>query len=334
MGSVVSHRWWRCVAVVLTAIGFFSLTFHAAAKAPMQKNQAPGFYRMMLGRFEVTALCDGLLEADPTALKNITPSDVKKLLARSLIFDFRPVPISTNAYLVNTGDKLVLIDAGGGSSLLSGLGGLQQALKASGYKPEQVDAVLITHLHGDHFAGLIDANGKPAFPNATVYISKTEHDHWFGDTEPKDVPKEYLDYFRGIRKRVRDTADAYRKLGHWKVFADAKLPIAGFQPIATPGHTPGHTSYEIESDGRRLLFLGDIIHFGPVQFPRPDVYVFDANPKQAVASREALFRRVADGKTLVAGMHLPFPGIGRLRADGKNAYGWIPIDYSPVLNVK
>ena len=102
------------------------------------------------------------------------------------------------------------------------------------------------------------------------------------------------------------------------------------QGRAVPGHTPGHTAYEIESDGQSLLILGDMIHCAAVQFARPEAAVsFDADAKQAVSTREAVFRRVADGKTLVAGMHLPFPGIGRLRVEGKNAYSWAPIEYSP-----
>ena len=300
-----------------------------ASLPEQKKTQAPGFYRMMIGSVEITALCDGIVELDAALLKNVSEVDRDALLKRAMIEDPHKLPTSTNAYLINTGAKLVLVDAGGGTAF-PGLGHLLENLKASGYKPEEVDAVLITHLHPDHMAGLIDAKGKPVFPKAVVYVAKAENDYWLSEADP-EVPAMYKEHLKKARKQVRDTAKPYIELNQWRTFEDGKLPILGIKAVAIPGHTPGHTAYEIQSGGQTLLIIGDTVHVAAVQFARPDAAVsFDSDPKQAVATREALFRRIADGKTFVADMHVAFPGIGRLRSDGKDTYTWVPIEYSPL----
>ena len=150
------HR--RCLWIaILGVLAFLGRTANVTAEAPMQKTQAPGFYRMMIGTFEVTALFDGLVELDAGLLTNVSEKEVHDLLSRALIDNPHKIPTSANAYLVNTGSKLVLIDAGGGKVFGPALGHLAENLAAAGYKPEQVDAVLITHMHGDHVGGLIDA---------------------------------------------------------------------------------------------------------------------------------------------------------------------------------
>jgi glyoxylase-like metal-dependent hydrolase (beta-lactamase superfamily II) len=302
------------------------------AEAPMQKTQSPGYYRMMLGQIEVTALFDGIVELDAALLQNISETDVKDLLSRSMIDDPHKLPTSVNAYLINTGNKLVLIDAGGGTFYGSTKGQLPENLKTSGYTADQVDDVLITHLHPDHVAGLLGPDRKPAYPKAVVYVAKAENDFWRSDVDPKNIPPEYKEPLKQARKIVHDAAKPYIELGQWKTF-ETDLPIPGIKAVAIPGHTPGHTAYEVSSDGKTLIIIGDMVHFAAVQFPRPDAAVsFDLDAKQAVATRKVIFDRVADGKTFVAGMHLSFPGIGRLRSDGTNAYSLIPVDYSPVSN--
>jgi glyoxylase-like metal-dependent hydrolase (beta-lactamase superfamily II) len=240
------------------------------------------------------------------------------------------IPAPANAYLINTGSKLVLVDTGGGKAFGAALGHLPESLAAAGYKPEQIDAVLITHFHGDHAGGLLNAAGKPAFPNAVVYLAKAENDYWLSDAEPS-VPPEYKEHLKQARKMARKISEPYLALNRWKTFEDGNLPIEGIKAVPIPGHTPGHTAYEIKSGGRTLIIIGDTVHVAAVQFARPDAAVsFDSDPKQAVATREALFRRIADGKTFVADMHIAFPGIGRMRSDGKNGYVWVPIEYSPL----
>jgi glyoxylase-like metal-dependent hydrolase (beta-lactamase superfamily II) len=302
------------------------------AEAPMVKTQAPGYYRMMLGQFELTALLDGCVELDASLLKNASDAEIQALLARQFIDNPHKLPAPVNAYLVNTGRMLILFDTGGGSLCGPAMGNLPKNLKAAGYRPEQVDAVLLTHLHPDHLGGLLGADGKPAFPNATVYVSQPESDYWLSTADPEKVPPEFRQHLAGALKLVRKVAAPYQAAGRWKTFTEAaELPVAGVRAVPIPGHTPGHTAYEVTSAGQSLLITGDMVHCGAVQFPRPDVAVtFDTDSKQAVASREALLRRAAAGKTLLAGMHIAFPGLGRVRPDGHNGYTWVPVEYSPV----
>jgi glyoxylase-like metal-dependent hydrolase (beta-lactamase superfamily II) len=321
----------RCfVAVVLGLVFVIGCTDNATAEAPMQKAQAPGYYHMMVGEFEVTALFDGIVPLDTGRLMNVSEKEGRELADRALVDNPHKIPTSVNVYAINTGSKLVLVDAGGGKLFGPTLGHMGENLASAGYKPEQVDAVLISHLHPDHVGGLIDAKGRPAFPNAVVYLAKAENDYWLSDVEPS-VPDVYKEHLKQARKMVRHVAEPYLALKRWKVFENGKLPIAGITPIAIPGHTPGHTAYEIQSGGEKLVIIGDTVHIAAVQFARPDAAVsFDSDPKQAVATHKALFRRLADGKTFVADMHIAFPGIGRLRSDGKEGYVWVPIEYSPL----
>jgi tetratricopeptide (TPR) repeat protein/glyoxylase-like metal-dependent hydrolase (beta-lactamase superfamily II) len=301
-----------------------------ASMPEQKKTQVPGFYRMMLGNVEITALFDGMVELDSGLLQNISEADIAALLKRAMIDDPHKIAAPANAYLVNTGIKLVLIDAGGGAAYGKGLGRLIENLKASGYKPEEVDTVLITHLHPDHVGGLVDLDGKSAFAKAVVYVAKAENDYWLSDVEPK-VPAAFKEHLKKARKMVRDTAKPYLDSKRWRTFDEGKLPILGIKAVAIPGHTPGHTAYEIQSGGQKLVVIGDMVHVAAVQFARPDAAVsFDSDPKKAVATREALFRQLADNRAIVADMHVAFPGLGRIRSDGKDVYTWVPIEWAPL----
>lgn len=361
----------KSLAALVAALLLFVLPSALHAEAPMVKTQAPGFYRLMLGQFEVTALLDGCIMFDAALLRNAPQSELQSLLARQFVENPHKILSTVNAYLINTGAKLILVDAGGGSLLGPAMGRLAENLKAAGYRAEQVDAVLLTHLHPDHVAGILDAAGKPAFPNAVVYVSKPESVYWLSTADPQKVSPEYRQHLEGAIKLVRKAAGPYLASDRWKTFSGEELPLAGVRAVATPGHTPGHTAYEFTSptdgtrrvpgtlgnpadgtrrvpdtlgkpaDGTRrgpdtlqsLLVIGDMVHCAAVQFPRPDVAVsFDSDSKQAVATRGAIFRRVAAKKTLVAGMHIPFPGLGHIRADGEKGYVWVPVEYGPARN--
>ena len=281
---------------------------------------------MMIGQHEVTALFDGALQMDVKRLTNAQPEDIRKLLARMFV-GTQKMQTAVNTYLINTGRHLVLVDVGGGSIYGSALGNTLTNLRAAGYKPEQVDRVIVTHLHGDHIAGLINANGQPTFPNATVYVDKTENDYWLSDQFAAAAPAEWQRIFVA----AKNTAAPYLEQGRWKTFS-ANMPIApGITAVAAPGHTPGHTAFAVESDGQRLLIWGDLVHSHAAQFARPEVaFNFDVDPKQAIATRFAIFKSVAQSGELVAGMHLPFPGIGHVRADGNGVYSWVPVEYAPL----
>ena len=309
----------------LLALAASALLMPAAqAGAPQQKNQAPGYYRMMLGDFEVTALLDGTVDLQPKQLlTNTTQAQVGKLLDRS--FEKDAVPTSVNAYLVNTGDKLVLVDTGAAGLFGPTLGNLLANLKAAGYQPEQVDAVLITHMHPDHVGGLI-ADGKIAFPNATVHADQHDADFWLAQANLDKAPADAKGFFQGAMASM----NPYITAGKFKPFNGNTDLLPGIRAVATPGHTPGHSIYVVESKGQKLVLWGDLMHVAAVQFVQPQItIVFDTDSKAAAMQRKKAYADAAAGRYLVAGAHLPFPGIGHVRAEGKS-YAWVPVDYNVI----
>lgn len=318
--------------MALAAVVSFGLLPQASvqAAAPMTHTQAPGYYRMQLGRFEVTALFDGVLNLNKKLLQGITEKELSQRLSRMFVGD-PEMQTSVNAFLINTGTHLVLVDTGAAKLFGPGLGEMLQNLKAAGYQPEQVDTVLITHLHGDHVGGITDAAGKPVFPNASIHMAKAESDFWLSQQNADAAPKER----QGSFKMARDSAAPYLASGQWKTFSGNVELVPGIKTIDTHGHTPGHTVYAVESDGQKLLLWGDLLHAHAVQFARPDVTMaFDADQKQAIAARRGILQLAAKEKALVAGAHLPFPGIGHIRADGKDSYSWVPIEFTPMAETK
>ena len=310
--------------VALMATGCVSLSV-TEARAPMVKTQAPGFYRMMVGDVEVTALNDGVVDFSPVKLlTNTTPADVAAMLYKR--FEPDPLPTSVNAYLVNQGDRLVLVDTGAGTVLGPQLGGLLRNLEAAGYKPEQVDDVLITHMHPDHIGGLVTGT-LPAFPNATVHADKVDANLWLNPAEFEKAPEDQgmLGKFRF--RAVKASMDAYTARGKLKWFDGNGSILPGIRSISSRGHSPGHAFFELESKGERLVFWGDLVHFGQVQLELPEVTMYsDIDPAKAAASRETAFADAASGRYLVAAAHLPFPGLGHIRKN-ERGYAWVPVTY-------
>jgi glyoxylase-like metal-dependent hydrolase (beta-lactamase superfamily II) len=294
----------------------------AMAAPPLVKTQAPGYYRMMLGDFEITALSDGTvaLHVDEL-LTNIGPSRVKQALQRAGLGE--PVETSVNGYLINTGSKLVLVDTGAAGLFGPTLGSLVANLKASGYQPEQVDEVYLTHMHPDHVGGLM-AGDKLAFPNAVVRADKRDADYWLSQANLDKAPENAKDFYRGAMASLKP----YQEAGKFKPFdGDAEL-VPGIKAVAAHGHTPGHAIYVVESKGQKLVLWGDLMHVAAVQFADPSVTIrFDVDSKAAAPQRKKAYASAARDGYYVAAAHLSFPGIGKLRAEGKG-YVWLPVNYS------
>lgn len=305
-------------------VGSLVLATAAQAGAPQLKTQAPGFYRMMLGDIEVTALLDGTLDLQPKQLlTNTTQKEVGKLLDRS--FQKDTVQTSVNGYLINTGSKLVLVDTGAAGLFGPTAGNLLANLKASGYQPEQVDEVYITHMHPDHVGGLL-ADGKPAFPNAIVRADQHDADFWLSQATMEKAPKEVQGFFQGAMASL----NPYVAAGRFKPFDGEAELVPGVRSFAARGHTPGHSIYAVESKGQKLVLWGDLMHVAAVQFPQPQVTIsFDNDSKSAAIQRKKAYADAAKGGYLVAGAHLPFPGIGHIRAEGRG-YIWVPVDYQQI----
>jgi len=312
----------RLIAIAASIVASALMFAGADAAAPLTKTQAPGYYRMMLGDFEVTAILDGTVPLTVgQLLTNTTPAKVDKALKRAALTD--PVETSVNAYLVNTGDKLVLIDAGAAKLFGPTLGNLIANIKAAGYQPEQVDAVYITHMHPDHVGGLMSGD-KPAFPNATVRADKHEADYWLNQANMEAAPKDAKGFFQGAMASV----NPYVAGGKFQPFDGDTDLVPGIKAVASHGHTKGHTTYVVESKGQKLVLWGDLMHVAAVQFPEPSVTIkFDTDSRPAASERKKAFADAAKRGYWVAAAHLPFPGIGHLRAEG-NGYVFVPANYS------
>ena len=304
------------------AAGIALLAGGADAEAPMRGGQAPGWYRMTLGKFEITALSDGTIQAPVDRfLHGVPPAREKALLERAYLES--PVETSVNGFLVNTGRKLMLIDAGAGGLYGPVLGKLVANLEASGYAPEQVDEIYMTHLHGDHVGGITRADGVAVFPNAVVRVDAKDADHWLSHKNLDAASADEKASFKSAMGSVKPYADT----GRFKPFSGATERAPGIHAIPAHGHTPGHTVYAIESEGRKLVVWGDMVHVAAVQFPHPTATWSESDSRLALAQRRKHFADASKKGYYVALAHVAFPGIGRLRAEG-SGYVWVPVVYS------
>ena len=293
----------------------------AHATAPQVKTQ-PGYYRMMLGDFEVTALSDGTVALPvDKLLTNTSPAQVGKGLASSFLK--APVETSVNGYLINTGTKLVLVDTGAAGLFGPTLGNLLASLKAAGYQPEQVDEIYITHMHPDHVGGLM-AGDKPVFPNAVVRADQHDADFWLSAANLEKAPADAKGFFQGAQASL----NPYVAAGKFKPFNGSTELVPGIKAVAAPGHTPGHSIYVVESKGQKLVLWGDLMHVAAVQFAHPSVTIqFDTDSKAAAVQRKKAYAEAAKQGYLVGSAHLSFPGLGHLRTEGKG-YEFVPVNYS------
>jgi glyoxylase-like metal-dependent hydrolase (beta-lactamase superfamily II) len=315
----------RVVAALIAVLASFVVGPNAALDAaPPHRDQVPGFYRLKVGDLEVTALYDGTGAFDPHWL-NGTKATMDGVV-KGLNEDPHMLDVVDSGFLVNTGKQLILVDAGAGTWWGgAALGRLVGSLRSAGYTPEDVDIVLVTHLHSDHVGGLTTQDGKRAFPNADVYVAKAESDFWLSPEIAAKAPKDAQPFFQSAQA----IAAPYINAGKWHTFSGSEPIVDGMQIVPLPGHTPGHTGYEFSSKGQRILFWGDTIHAQRVQFPHPEVTaIFDIDQTAAAATRNQLLPKLAGGDVLIASPHSSlFPPLGRLRKDG-SGYSWAPVVFT------
>lgn len=297
----------------------------AAVQAADTQRQAPGYYRMTLGKLTVTAVSDGTVTIPLDQL--LVPIDKETLQRRMAEDAMTPqAETSLNTFVIDDGKQRVLVDTGAGQLFGNNGGHLLENLRAAGYPADSINAVLLTHVHGDHSGG-VSQQGKPTFPNADVYVDKRDPDFWLNDANQSKVEE-------GQRHTFKESADAFNPLiaaGKLKTFsAPARLPL-GIQAQAAYGHTPGSVTYRIESEGQTLVLWGDIIHAKAVQMPEPQVAIhFDVDRRQAIATRERILAQAAKEGFWVAAAHISFPGLGHVQRQG-NGYRWVPANYSTQL---
>src|SRR6266852_2609808 len=314
----------RSAAALLAALAIFVGGPNAAlAAAPQHHDQVPGFYRLKVGDLEVTALFDGFGVFDQRWL-NGTKATMDGV-ANSLHEDPHMRDDGDTGFLVNTGKQIILVDAGSGTWYGgAALGRLVGSLRSAGYTPEEVNHVLVTHLHSDHIGCLTTQDGKRVFPNAEIYVAKAESVFWLSTEIAAKAPKDAQPFFQSAQA----IAAPYIKAGKWHAFGDSETIVDGMQLISLRGHTPGHTGYEFSSKGQKILFWGDTIHLQSVQLQHPELtVVFDIDPTAAAATRNQLLPRLAREGVVIAGPHMSFPGLGRLHKEG-SGYNWTPVAFT------
>src|ERR1700736_5054749 len=323
--NVFKRNLTRFAAVLLAALAGLAAGPNAALDAaPQHHDQQPGFYRLKVGDLEVTALFDGAAVFDAHWL-NGTKATMDGVV-NALQEDPRLLDVSDEGFLVNTGKQRILVDAGAGSWWGGGvLGRLAGSLRSAGYTPEEIDIVLLTHLHSDHVGGLTTQDGKRVFPNADVYVAKAESDFWLSTEIAAKAPKEVQPFFQSAQA----IAAPYIKAGKWHAFTGSEPIVDGMQIVPLPGHTPGHTGYEFSSKGQQILFWGDIVHAQRVQLQHPEVTtIFDTDQTAAAATRHELLPKLASEDVLIAGPHSSvFPPLGRLHKEG-SGYSWVTVVFT------
>ena len=291
--------------------------------------QVPGVYRQLDGALQVTALFDGVAFLPARQLKDIDLARAEGWLGAAHVpHTPKGVQTAVNAYLEQPAGELVLVDAGTAGCFGPSLGQVLGNLRAAGVRPEDVHHVLLTHAHPDHLCGLLTAEGQVAYPNATVWLSAADAAYWLDTATRGQMPEPMRPLFDMARQAVAP----YQAAGRFKAFGPGDALPAGAERVDSPGHTPGHTSWLFRGSAGQapLLASGDVVpyHAGQLRHPTAS-FEYDSDRRQAVASRQRLLARAADQGWWVAGAHLPFPGIGHVRREGRAGYAWVPAEFGP-----
>ncbi len=295
----------------------------AFAAAPMLGVDRPAFNRFKLGAFEITTVFDGgiALDGPHPIFGQDQPAEAVQQLAEANHLPPTRMEIGFTPVIVNTGAKLIVFDTGNGAGRRPAAGKFGEALRAAGYTPEQVDIVVITHMHPDHIGGIMEGDA-PLFPNAAYVTGAREYDFWSAD-DRLSGPTE------GAAKLVRSHVVPFAEK---MTFLDPEGDVvSGITAVNAFGHTPGHMAYHLESEGRRLLLWADTANHFAISVQKPDWHVrFDMDKEMAGQTRKRLFDMVAADRIAVAGYHMPFPAVGYIEArDG--AYRWTQAAYELYL---
>jgi glyoxylase-like metal-dependent hydrolase (beta-lactamase superfamily II) len=303
-----------------------AITPSAQAAAPKLEKQTAGAYRYKVGDYEVTAIHDGVnrLKLTEGFVRNAKLPEVQDALKQAYM-PTDELPITFTVLVVNTGSKLILFDTG-----LGGLGGPTSGMmipnmKAAGIDPASIDAVVISHFHGDHINGVRPKEGIEGFTKAEIMVPAKEWDFWMDDAKMAQAPEGLKGNFQNVRRVFGPIAKDLKRYDWDKEVAP------GITAIGAPGHTPGHTIFSVASGSDRLMILSDVTNHPALFVRNPDwSAVFDQDADMARATRHKVLDMVAAERMHVAGFHFPFPANGYIAKDGKG-YELVPAPWTTVL---
>ncbi|HML08232.1 MAG TPA: MBL fold metallo-hydrolase [Xanthobacteraceae bacterium] len=304
----------------------------AQAAAPPVGKQAAGFYRYKVGDLECTSINDGARTFPmPDAFVRNVPKAEALAAAEAVYMPPGMVTVPFNPQLINTGGKLVLIDCGLGSAWFENskgaVGRTVLNLIAAGVDPKNVDIVLMSHLHPDHTNGIRAADGAMAFPNAEIMVPAKDWAFWMSEENAAKAQSNQMmkDYFANVRKVYAGIEDKVTR------YEAGREVAPGITSVATPGHTPGHTSFVVSSGSSTVLLQVDVCHIPQLFLRNPDWQVmYDVDPEEAARNRHKFYDMASAEKALVVGFHFPFPSQGHVEKDGAG-YRLIPTLWNPVI---
>jgi len=292
---------------------------YALARPPGGLASVPAIAQMKIGRVTVSFLSDGVFDAPSAWFTGAPEAEIEQRLRARLGNDGKSLRVNITTWLIDDGERLVLVDAGVPKGAMPGTGRLPAALKALGVAPEQIDVIALSHLHFDHVGGLL-ADGKPALPGPEVLVPRADA-AFFTDPAALNAAPDFLKDNFALVGAVLGTVPRIQRI-------DLDRQITPFvSTFDLRGHTPGHTGFRISDGGQTLLLVVDTL-FDPAFHPsNPDIrIVFETDAEAAKAMRTRLFARAVEERALVAATHMPFPGLGRIERDGASLR-WIAADF-------
>lgn len=265
-----------------------------------------------IGDIEISPLWDGTLDTKLSYITNLDAETAGRLVARAAAQSpADPLILPVWAFLVRCNGRTVLLDTGGGASKPGRLGLLPQTMAAMGLDPAAIDLISFTHLHRDHYCGLVDTtSGAPRFPRAEILLHHQEAEAWLDTPFERQHPRSQR-HSKEVQEFLALYASRLRRVGDGELVPGLSIELA-------PGHTPGHCCFAIRSQGATALLIGDVIHLAAVQVPRPTTSMhYDCDPETATATRLRVLGRCASERITVMGSHLPSPGYGVMEVDGE-----------------
>ncbi len=270
------------------------------------------FHRFKIGEIEVTQVFDGAVERDhnPGFAKNASVDDVKAALKAAGLRDDK-VPNAYTVTVVKIGDRHVLFDSGNGlGSGNANIGHLGENMKAAGIDPARISTIVVTHFHPDHIYGLLTKENAQVYADIEISVPEAEYKYW---ADPGSIAS-MTEARQVVARRVQATMPTWKNLKQHAVDKDV---VPGVRAVATPGHTPGHTSYLLASGNQQLMVLGDLTNIPAFNLRNPGWHLaVDQDAQTAEATRRRVFDQAVADKLTLTGYHWGMPGAGTLAKDG------------------